>query len=524
VLFGIQTLNRPNILIPALMIALLLAAARRWRAVLLMTAGLIAALAPITIRNFVVAGDWSPVSSHGGLNFYIGNNAEADGTYHLVAGITPNIAGQQQDTRRVAEQAVGRSLDEAEVSAYFYGQGWSWIREHPKQAATLFARKIFYTFSAAHISLNYSYPFYAYDARTLLAVLAVGPWLVVPLGLAGLIIAAPAPRRLDYAIWLSFVPVYAMAVATFFVSDRYRLPLLVPLCVGSGAAIDWLLTRRSVRLVPEGAVAVVFVALAIGANWPTGLDDGRSEARTRMAEAMVEGDRYDEAAAWTKRAEQGHPQPSLLHFRIGRLLLTHRKPEAAVAHLTRALELDPNQSAIDYALGQALVDAGRPSDAIPHLRKALSAGVRVDLAGFDLARALAATGDRGGALKVLRDVRPANPKDAQSWDTLGQLALQLQSPPLAAAFFAQAAEAAPRAAKPRQDLGLALAMMGRYKEAIANFEQAVLLDPADPVAQLNLAVTYAETGRKDDARAHAEEALRLKPDYERARQLIAALK
>ena len=86
---------------------------------------------------------------------------------------------------------------------------------------------------------------------------------------------------------------------------------------------------------------------------------------------------------------------------------------------------------------------------------------------------------------------------------LGQLALQLESPSLAAAFFNEAIAAAPRTSKPYQDMGLALAMMGRHQEAIAQFQQGVALDPTDPAAQLNLAVALAEGGRPADARAHA---------------------
>ena len=160
-----------------------------------MAAGLALALAPVTIRNAAVAGDWSPASSHGGLNFYIGNNAEADGTYHHVPGITPNIQGQQEDARRVAEAAVGRKLDDGEVSAYFYGLGWSWmrcIRPTPRCCSRASCR---FVFNAGYISLNYSYPFYAYDARTLLALLFVGPWLLLPLGLVGLALGISARRQ-----------------------------------------------------------------------------------------------------------------------------------------------------------------------------------------------------------------------------------------------------------------------------------------------------------------------------------------
>lgn len=542
--FGVQALNRPNVLIPAVAIVLILAVVRRWRSAGAMALGIAIALAPIAIRNLVVAGDWSPLSSHGGLNFYIGNNAEADGTYRHVPGITADITGQQEDARRVAEASLGQKLDDAEVSAYFYGLGWTWMRLHPRDAAALFLRKLSYTFDAAYITLNASYAFYAYDARTLLAFLFVGPWLLLPLGLAGLVLGAiTTARRTGYLIWASFVPVYAVSVAIFFVSERYRLPLLVPLCIGAGHLVDRLVffrlkaeaTRRSqadaapartggLRLQAEGAALVLVVILGFLTNLPVHADDGRAEERARMAEAMVTRDEIDAAEQWVKLAEPDYPKPAVLHFRIGRLLLVHHRPDAALAHFQRASELEPDSAEVEYATGQALVDARRFKDAIPHLEKALRGGVRVDLAGYDLARARAGTGDRAGALQTLQGVRPENANDAVAWSALGQLALQLQSPSLGAAFFTEAVRAAPATSKPHQDLGLALAMMGRFPEAIAQFEQSVAIDPRDPAAQLNLAVAYAEAGRKEEARARAEEALRLNPNYDRAKQFLRALR
>src|SRR5262249_46453256 len=159
-------------------------------------------LLPVMTRNVVIARDWSPLRSHGGVNFYIGNNPEADGTSRRVPGITADVVAQQQDARRVAETNVGRRLDDGEESAYFYGLGWKWMRLHPNDAAALFVRKLGYLFNASYVTLNTSSAFFAYDARTLLAVLFVGPWLLLPLGLAGLAIAAyTSERRTDLLIW-----------------------------------------------------------------------------------------------------------------------------------------------------------------------------------------------------------------------------------------------------------------------------------------------------------------------------------
>jgi tetratricopeptide (TPR) repeat protein len=523
--FGIQTLNRPNVLIAAAGIAVLMLLARRWRAAAALAVGIAAGLMPVMIRNVAVSGDWSPVSSHGGLNFYIGNAAEANGTYRGVAGITPTIAAQQEDARRVAEQAVGRALDDADVSAYFYGLGTAWIGAHPVGAAKLFVRKLGYVFSAAHLWLNHSYPFYKYDARTFLRVLFVGPWLLIPLGLAGLGVAAWQRRSAGFLLWAAFVPLYAVAVAIFFVSERYRLPLLVPFCIGSGVLVDMTITAAAEhRLRSIAVAAAAAVAIAVAVNWPLGLDNGLAEERTRMAERLMMLDRYAEAEDWAARAEPIYPRPGVMHFRLGRRLLLKGKAEAALDHLQKAAALDPGQPEVDYAIGQALVDAGRAGEAIPHLRGALAAGVKVDLAGYDLARALAATGDRSGAARVLQGVRPARANDADSWYSLGQLAVQIQAPRIADAFFRQAIAARPDFAAAHQQIGVNLAMMGRFDEAVAELEQAVRLNPADAPAHLNLAVSYAELGRIADARAQAAEALRIDPSYERAQRLLGALK
>ncbi|HYU31567.1 MAG TPA: glycosyltransferase family 39 protein, partial [Thermoanaerobaculia bacterium] len=49
-----------------------------------LVAGLVLALAPVALRNGLVGGDFLPTTFQGGVNFWIGNNPEADGTYRPV--------------------------------------------------------------------------------------------------------------------------------------------------------------------------------------------------------------------------------------------------------------------------------------------------------------------------------------------------------------------------------------------------------------------------------------------------------
>ena len=350
--------NRPNVAIPAAGVALLLIANRRRRLAAALAFGVALALTPTAIRNVVVSGYWSPLtSSHGGLNFYVGNNPNADGTYRPVAGVSPNMLGQQQDTR-ACDGRAGRRLDDGAVSWVFFEVAWSWMREHPIDAALLFARKLSLMFSAGYIWLNYSYPFFARDAHTLLRLLFVGPWLLIPLGLVGFVVAAPGTnsdslrghRSCRSTGWRWRFSTSLIGIA----AD------LVPLCVGAGAAIDAFATAVSLKQWRRVMVAgAAFLVLFAWANRPLHLDDGVAEERIRMAERLVTLGRYGEAEEWVGRAAQIYPYPGVVHFRVAQRLLAHDQEDAAIADFETALRLDPKQAVADYALGEAYLDAGR---------------------------------------------------------------------------------------------------------------------------------------------------------------------
>ena len=438
-----------------------------------------------------------PAFVNSGLYFYIGNNATADGTYRPMAGVAADDLRQQRDdARNIAEASTGRKLDGLRVSAYFFDLGRSWIRLHPADAVMHFGRKLGLVLNAGHLARSYSFPFFASDANTVLAALFVGPWLLLPLGLLGLALGVFHLRRRDYLTWAAFVPVFALGTAVFFVTERDRLPLLVPLCIGAGAAAELFMSRGSrpsalVAPLPARKLAltaaIVLCGLALLTNRRLRHDDGRAEDRTRMAEAMIVRDQVDAAEQWAAQAIAIHPRPAEVDLRVGRRLIVHSRPEAALVHLERASRIDPSSADVNLAMGQALVQAGRPREAIPRLRAAMTKGASNSLAGYEVARALAAAGDRAEALQTLQAVRPELPSDVERWNALGRLALQLESPGLAVAFFEGALAAAPRSAGTHRDLGVALAQLGRRQDALAHLEQAAALDPADRATATYLA-------------------------------------
>ncbi|HET9373095.1 MAG TPA: tetratricopeptide repeat protein [Vicinamibacterales bacterium] len=523
-LFALAALNRPNMLLAAGGVVALLAWQRRWTSAVAIAAGLAIGLAPSLIRNVVVSHEWTMSSSHGGLNFYIGNHDNATGFYRLIPGIRPDISGQSDDVRRVASQALGRPVSESAASQYFYDQAWNWIAREPGAALALTMRKIGYVFAAQHIALPYSYPFYVHDASTILKFLPVGPWLLIPLGLVGLVAAAPRAERRAYLIWVSFVPVYAIAVAIFFISERYRLPLLVPLVVGAGAAID--MAMRAVAARQTRALAAPLAAIAIVgafANWPRALGDGRWEEGLRMAQRLVILGRDAEASEWAEKLERTAAQPGSGELGVGMQYLVQGRPEPALPHLERALARKPGVPQAEYALGQALLGVGRAAEAIPHLRRGFDAGVEVPLGGYDLAVALERTGDLAGAAEAIRRIPVPDGPDPEAPLRLGRLASQVRAPELAEPYFRRAVAIAPTQASARQQLGLNLTVLGRFEEAARELAEAARLEPRDADTLAHLAYCELQLGRIDDARRHLDAALSVNPTHPLAAQIAARI-
>ena len=353
-------------------------------------------------------------------------------------------------------------------------------------------------------ALVHDYRFYAYDAGAFLRFLFAGPWLLIPLGLAGLaLVAWPGARPVNVRR-VALAGALTLSAALLAMTARYRLLALVPLAIGLAHALDWLMQQASLRhrrgWLNVGAVSACVIALAVVVNRRLTRDEGRAEERTRMAEAMVDHDRIEDGERWAIRAAAIHPDPAVVDARVGRLMLVHSRPQAAIPHLEHALALKPGDRDVETALGRALIEVNRPAEAIPHLEHAVALGAPVNPAGFDLARARTAAGDRTGALQVLQMLRPDDAGNPGASALLGGLALRLQSPSLAASFLQQAVAIDPRDAASRRNLGVALAMLGRIPEAIDQLEAVVALEPDNPAAHLDLGVAYAQN-RTDGRRA-----------------------
>jgi tetratricopeptide (TPR) repeat protein len=359
-------------------------------------------------RNLIVSGEPVLISSHGGLNFLVGNGPGANGVYRAIPGITPDIGGQMADAKRLAEAAEGRTLSTREVSAHFAKEAWTWIRERPGAAAGLFVRKIWYVLSRDEAPLNFSFPWYR-DRSLALKLLFVGPGFLVPLAGAGFVLAlltSAGMERRALLVWASFVPAYVLSVAVFFVATRYRLPLLVALAPLGGAALALLPEAWRAKGVRPGAAVATAAVLAAVSLWPTGLWDAAADEEMHLV--LWEIERGDAGAMrHAERAAAEHPDPALVWLRAGRSFEAAGKSDEAIVALSRSHEIDPDRpgtapllSALLEKRGLARVLSGDPAGARPDLEEAVRLDGTNAAACLNLAVILAENGERSRAREL----------------------------------------------------------------------------------------------------------------------------
>ncbi|MFL6197489.1 MAG: tetratricopeptide repeat protein [Thermoanaerobaculia bacterium] len=381
-------------------------------------AGLVVALLPVALRNGVVGGDFLPTTFQGGVNFYIGNNARADGTYQPIVPGKQIPALERREPIRVAEAALGRELTPGEVSRYWLDQALAWAREHPADFLRLQLRKLRMFWSP------YEWP----DAVDYYYVKALSPVLRLPLlelggavvlALAGLFLAR---RRLGYfAPALLFVLGWMASTVAFFLFSRYRLPAVPALLVLGGIVLAELpaawRTRRREAVVLGGVCLLAFLLPRILTFEPRMDLVHYNLGRLYEERGMPEEARDEFQAAFVL-----NPKDFLAALNLGNSAARRRDWLTALRFYQRAEALEPRSDDVQSNLGGVYLALGDLARAGEHLDRALALNAENLPALQSKALLLARSGDLEGARELNRrllELDPGNPAALRLRERLG---------------------------------------------------------------------------------------------------------
>jgi tetratricopeptide (TPR) repeat protein len=545
---GLAAICRPTALAPALVILTYALASKRVGRKRLakaasFIAGLLVCIAPIFIRNLLVAGDPVLIASQDGINLFIGNNAQADG----LSAVMPEPLGHNWQIRQIthiAESDTGGRLKPGEVSAYWRGLAFDWIGDNPGEFMTLLGRKMLYQLGDREVSNNRSLQSY-FSSFGLLEHSPLSFGLIFPLAVLG---AMALWRRYAGARMIVFiVAAYSAAVALFFFSSRFRLPVMPYYCLLAAAGLAWVCQqgRRQVALVTTATAAMV------GLGWlsfhpPISYPDTWS-VQSFVSRGLLLYSKGEYAAALHpfRQAADLRPDFPEVNLNLGASYLRMGLIDSAETCFRREIHLHPRrhkgyQNLASVSLLRGETNAARklaeqalslaPYDVMSNLvwLRALSIDSSLSLTELltGIERAALATDDdvevlnEGAAVLVARGECATSMRFLLRAVAVGPPPIETDDQAFGPGFRHNAADFERTKARTYYLLGYCHAQLGQMGEAIEYTTRAVTADSTLVEAYVNLYSGYLTEGRLLIADSVLSEAERRFPDNELIRTLV----
>ena len=403
-------------------------------------------------------------------------------------------------SRAIAERDMGRPLSASEQSDYWRNRAVREIVNNPGWFAGHLWRKLLLFMGGYELANNFDIYYLTKRIPVLKPLVPKGPvfwpWgVILPLAVAGIVLAGR--RSAENRLLVYFLAASIPAFLLFFVTARYRLPLIPILSVFAGYTIDAVirgLRGFSLRRVTVALAFFLMILITCHLD-PYSYATGTEAQGHQMVATMhnrngnqAEAERYYRLAL-TEDNTLPHANNDL-----GLLLLSRGDIDQAIQHLERAVRYRPDDWLLRYNLAYGYLQANRPADAVP----------------------------------LLKGVIEEAPHFAHAAGNLGTAYLHLGQPREAGAAFRLVIEADSLEFHGYHGLGLAFDGMGEPDSTLFYLRRALLVEPAFALAHYSLGLYWFNSQEPDSSEAELREFLRLwdgdPGTADEARQLIEALR
>ena len=330
--------------------------------------GIAIILVPVAFRNWKVGGSFLPTTFQGGVNFYIGNNPDATGTYQPLSPGKQVPSYERTEPIRLAEKELGRPLEPYEVSNYWLRKSLDWAKENPGDFMKLQAKKIgmfwsWYEWPDAvdyyyvkQSSLVYRLPLFEFGSITLLAL--IGLWF--------------SKRRFEVLFpVLLFTVLWMASTVVFFLFSRYRLPavpgliLIASLTFGFIFA-SWKENRRQ-SVIVLGLAVLVFVIPLFARHRPKQdlVFYNLALVYERIGNTALAEQNY-------KKAYSTNPDDFLSCVNLGNIAANEKRWTEALEWYQKAVAIESQAEGVHANIGSAYVALGNYDEAEKAFDRALA--------------------------------------------------------------------------------------------------------------------------------------------------------
>jgi len=573
---GLSAITRENILIvlPVIIIYLWMSSKkRRWHAPVLFIALTILPIIPVTVSNYKKSDDVVPISTQGGMNFYIGNSLHSD----RLTGLQP---GMEWDKMAFSpREELGPHPKPSEFQSWFIKKAFKDISQSPTGWIGKLVKKLYLVFYGEELTPNSNLGLYR--ERSFLLRILISKWgpLYIPFGLLFpffvLGIGVRGAKR-DKGLLIGFIIAYSLSLMLFHVRARYRLPIVPFMIPFAAAGMLYLIKQvqiKDVKKVVPCFFILAFFAVLVNAPLLDVSFAKRFPTDYFVGQALYKQGHYELALEEFEKGLEKDPHFPDLRRAYGHTLIRLGRLEEGLEQITMASDLAPDYAPIRKDLGKLYQERAKKLNArintpfkgnspvvdekelLGEIRQLQEIAIKEYLAAetadpydesikYELALLYDQAGYHDKFMKKLKEYAEQQMKENPDY-TLGLILDQLDHLDEAAIYYT----AALRTSSDRADihhklgvicfrkaayekaqehfveslriesendeahfyLGNILAMFGRHKEAIAHFTESLRINPDSALAHHNLAIALVQ--QKDLAKAleHYAEAIRLEP-------------
>ena len=530
---------------------------------------------PLTLRNYLVEKDLVLIASQGGINFLIGNNENSDG----MSAIFYKQDWQYHDFEHIAEKETGKSLKPSEVSRFYYKKGIDFLLSNPKKAFKLWVKKLYIFWNKFEVSNNQDI-YFSRRYSSLIRILPLGFWFIGPLGLVGMILSIR--KRKNTLLPILFVFSYMLTVVMFFVTARFRLPVIPFLIIFSSFALAWLWEKLSTRKPRNLALFFLllfpFLILTNSNAYHLSVGDF-SQAHFSLGNVHLKAGKLNQALKEYDVALERNPYLPRAHLNKGIVFLRKKEYDKAEEEFHHELKINPDEDKAYNNLSAVYRLQGLYNQAIESAQKAVKLKTYYPEAYMNLALAYQDKGNYEEAKEALnlgikniplffeanlllgeilqeegklelamteyrkildqssskKDViydletlfskgDPYNLENleirAKAHFNLGTIYVQQGRIDLAEFHLKRAISLKPDFAEAFANLGILYDSTRRYLEAIIKLQKAVSLDPQNAIYHYNLGLAYAKSNRLEEAKEEFQQSLNIEPDFKEAQEKL----
>lgn len=445
--------------------------------------GFVLAVAPVTLHNWLIGDDFIPITAHGGINFYIGNNPHSRGVFEPPPLLRSGGATLRKDSIKLAEKARGRKLKPSEVSSYWLDQGIDFIKKKPGLYLRLLGKKFVIFWDGLEIA-DVLHPYFFKRFAPVLNIPLLIFRIIAPLSLLGVFLSWKLRKRLIPLYLL--LGAYIFSMVLFFINSRYRLPLVPLLMLFAAYPFYW--EAEKLREKKWGLITISLISLAALIIFVNPGLLGKKHARF----VLNMGAGYNHLG--TYYSQQGDLPHALEEFKT-------------------ALRLEPYRPEAHYNLANIYYRLERYDLALRYYREAIRLNPFYDSARLMLGSTYQKKGETAKAKKEYLEIIKNLPRTTMAYLRLGQLYLTEGKIEPAIRFFLRARELEPRSALPYLQLSLAYQKKKDYDRAAGLLEEGLRAVPAEGRFHLELARLFRSSLRDPEREyRHLLQAVRLLPD------------